>query len=100
MKPSCENFVLNVLPGLRAMLIHELLYEYGLTQTNAAELTGVTQAAVSQYSRAKRGRRKSSEVKNEISVIAKKLIDLKINKTDLDDEFCGLCKMISKTGCK
>lgn len=98
MKPHCEKFVLNVLPGIRAMLVRDLMNRHGVTQTRAAALTGVTQAAVSQYMRSIRGRRitKNKSVEIEIRKISDALVQKKMTKADLNNRFCIICKIINQ----
>ncbi|MCX8202892.1 MAG: hypothetical protein N3H32_01040 [Nitrososphaeria archaeon] len=45
-----------LLPTLRALVVKRLVLEYGLTQERTAHLLGITQASVSNYLRAVRGR--------------------------------------------
>jgi hypothetical protein len=54
MKPPCEIIVQDILPALRALLAEQLMQQ-GLSQAEAAEKLGLTQAAVSQYQRKLRG---------------------------------------------
>ena len=98
MRPHCEKFVLNQLPGVRAMLVKDLMTRYGLTQTETARLTGITQAAVSQYMRSLRGRRlpKSKRVTAEVKILSNGLVKRKITKSDLNTRFCKICKIINK----
>ena len=51
----CEIMVKQVLPVFRAMVAESLIGSHGLTQTEAAERLGITQAAISQYVAEKRG---------------------------------------------
>ncbi|MCS7117434.1 MAG: hypothetical protein NZ957_01425 [Thaumarchaeota archaeon] len=45
-----------LLPTLRALVVRRLVMEYGLTQEKTAYLLGITQASVSNYLRAVRGK--------------------------------------------
>jgi uncharacterized protein len=84
----CEKIV-KTLPALRAFIAKELIFEYKLNQSDAAQLLGVTQSAVSQYVSDKRGRtriRNMEEVKISCSKIYRK-------ESSLDDELCRLCKL-------
>ncbi len=98
MRPHCEKFVLNQLPGVRALLVKDLMTRYSLTQTETARLTGITQAAVSQYMRSLRGKRitKKQEAGKEIKKIADELVKKKITKHQLNTRFCKICKIINK----
>ncbi|NCO97546.1 MAG: transcriptional regulator, partial [Candidatus Aenigmarchaeota archaeon] len=55
MKPFCEVITSSVLPAVRSIMARELLTTYKMTQQEAADILGITQAAVSQYSRQSRG---------------------------------------------
>jgi hypothetical protein len=55
MKPFCEIIVAKILPAMRAIVTRELIETYGLKQTEAAKRLGITQPAISQYSRELRG---------------------------------------------
>jgi len=50
-----EIVVQDILPAIRALIAKDLIERHKLTQQAAAEKIGVTQAAVSQYSRELRG---------------------------------------------
>ena len=54
MDPQCEIIGKYVLPIFRSMLSKELVQKYNLSQTQAAQKLGTTQAAVSQYLSSKR----------------------------------------------
>ena len=61
MKIPCEMMVKRVLPVFRAVVAESLINDHGLTQTEAADKLGITQAAISQYLRDKRGHKAGSE---------------------------------------
>ena len=54
MKPFCEVIVGTILPAVRSIMTKELLIGYKMTQQEAANLLGITQAAVSHYNRESR----------------------------------------------
>ncbi|KUJ92400.1 MAG: hypothetical protein XD40_2412, partial [Archaeoglobus fulgidus] len=56
MKPHCVMMVKYVLPALRAKVALELI-DRGYRVKDVADLLGLTQAAVSQYLKSKRGQR-------------------------------------------
>ena len=81
LKHFSEVVVQDILPAVRALVSKELINKHKLTQQKAAEKLGVTQAAISQYSRELRGWRVKllsedekimSEVKVLASVVAEK----------------------------
>ena len=55
MKIPCEIVVWYVLPMIRRELSKELVYTHGMTQAEVARRFGVTDAAISQYLKKKRG---------------------------------------------
>ena len=55
MKPPCELIVWYVIPTIRAELAKELI-KLGLSQKEVSERLGITQSAVSQYVKDKRGK--------------------------------------------
>jgi uncharacterized protein len=101
MKPFCEIVVSSVIPAIRALVAKELMDEHNLTQQQAADKLGVSQAAVSQYRRELRGSRvkilqKSKKVMTEIKTLSTKVANNKVNHIDSLIEICKLCKIIRK----
>jgi predicted transcriptional regulator len=96
MKLPCELVVWYVLPSIRSELAKELV-KLGLSQKEVSERLGITQAAVSQYLKEKRGkdRKFKVDVKEEIREFAK--------DAARDDTFsnftlriCEVCTMVKK----
>ncbi len=103
MKPFCEVVVGSVLPGIRSIMTRELLTTYKMTQQEAADLLGITQAAVSQYNREARGSKvklleKEKEIIKIINDLTKDIVDKKINFREINQRFCEVCKEIRKKG--
>lgn len=101
MKPYCEVMVAYVLPALRAFITRELLTNYNLTQTEASELLGITQAAVSQYNKEARGAKvkilkKNKKILKMIKELTKKIAREDIRGVEIQSEFCKICKEIRK----
>ncbi|MHA1617401.1 MAG: transcriptional regulator [Candidatus Njordarchaeales archaeon] len=99
MKMRCEIYVKYVLPGIRALVAEYLIKTYGLTQMKAAEKLGMTQAAISYYVKARRGKkvldvlRSSSLVREHV----KRLGDLAMKhgmSDELQNAFCEVCRAI------
>lgn len=95
----CELIVWYVLPFIRRELAKELIEFHDFTQAKVARLFGVSDAAISQYMKEKRGMReelegseKYDELKQKIKVAAEDLV-----KEDLVDDVCDLCRLIKKT---
>ena len=61
MKMPCELVVWYTLPFIRRELAKELIEAHGFTQAKVARLFGVTDAAISQYMKEKRGMREELE---------------------------------------
>lgn len=62
MKTPCELVVKTVLPTMRASIARELVQKHGMKQKEAAEILGVTDAAVSQYLSEKRATKRGLRV--------------------------------------
>ncbi len=101
MKFLCEVVVQDILPAMRALLAKELTHKHGLTQKQAAEKMGCTQAAVSQYLRELRGYKVKLLQKDEKSMekleeLAKSLVSGNTKSGQLSSEVCGICDGMRK----
>lgn len=102
MKTPCEIVVWYVLPTIRRELAKELVDTYGMKQSQVAKIFGVTDAAVSQYLKNKRG---SSEIiegsvhwktfETEVKSSAKLISS---SSSDLSSEMCRICTAIKDMG--
>ena len=102
MKPFCEVIVTTVLPAIRSLITKELLTKYDLTQKEAAHLLGLTQPAVSQYSRESRGFKvkileKQSDIMKVIDELSKDIVSKKIEPKEIQSKFCSICKKVRST---
>ena len=79
-----------LIPALRRELAKTFIKEHQLSQKKAAKILGITEAAVSQYIKDKRGNelRFSKKDKENISKTAKKIIK---NPENLIEELYALC---------
>ncbi|WP_019178426.1 transcriptional regulator [Methanomassiliicoccus luminyensis] len=101
MKIPCELIVWYVLPSIRRELARELVEKHKLTQAEVARRFGVTDAAISQYLKSKRGTNKEletsgkyEEFKAEIAKAAQRIVD----GSDIVTETCRICDMVKKSG--
>lgn len=93
----CEVASRVIVPTIRYYLIKELSEKYGLVQSKIAEVLGITQPAVSQYLKMKRGKRiikVDKRIKEEISKLAAEIGLGK--KMSVEEDICKICKMIRK----
>ncbi len=95
MKVPCELVVWYVLPHIRAELARELL-KMGLSQVEISKKLGVTQAAVSQYLKQKRGSKVDfrSGINSRIKDLAKTIAS---DSGAIVSGTCTICREI-KTG--
>lgn len=100
MKLPCEIAVKSVVPAIRALLAKELIVTYGMKQTEAANLLGITQTAVSKYAHHVRGRVMSIENEDEVCTLiedtAASLANGHLDKTKLGVKICATCKTVRK----
>lgn len=102
MKIPCEIVVWYVLPTIRKEIARELVNGHGMTQAQVARKFGVTDAAISQYLKKKRGENPIiensegyDEFMEEIKVSADKLAN---GRSDFSSEMCRLCGIIKSKG--
>ncbi|MDQ1280979.1 MAG: uncharacterized protein QG670_2242 [Thermoproteota archaeon] len=93
----CELAVKSIIPAFRALVAKELVESYQLKQENVAGLLGITQAAVSQYTRSVRGRALNLDDIEEIGRIVKELaVALTMNTLTLkqiNQRYCEVCRI-------
>lgn len=101
MKIPCELIVWYVLPSIRRELARELVEKHHLSQAEVARKFGVTDAAISQYLKAKRGTNKEMEAsgkyddfKKEVELAAVRII----KGSDIVTETCRICEMVKRSG--
>jgi predicted transcriptional regulator len=102
MKTPCEVVVWYVLPTIRRELAKELVQQYDIKQSKVAKMFGVTDAAISQYLKNKRGGSSIIETsehydlfEDEIKESAKRLAE---GTTDISAEMCRICTSIKAIG--
>ncbi|MCF7876588.1 transcriptional regulator [Candidatus Bipolaricaulota bacterium] len=92
-KQPCEVAIWHILPCIRACLARELV-NMDLTQQKAADLLGITQAAVSQYVGEKRGniRSRDNQTYHMVLELAEDLVAGEVK--DISKRICKICKRI------
>jgi predicted transcriptional regulator len=97
----CEVAVRSVIPAVRALIAKELMEEQGLKQDQVAEILGVSQSAVSKYSRKVRGHAIEVDDIEEIRPFINDIVILLLDRTGQSAEllqlFCQACIVIRKT---
>jgi predicted transcriptional regulator len=101
MRPPCEVVVNTVLPNVRAELVKVLIREYHMRQVDVASMLGITQASVSQYCSAIRGKDKVlieifPEIEKYAQETARKLMEKDTSVKDPESwiHLCDICKRI------
>lgn len=98
----CEIAVKFVLPSVRAAIANRLVSSYGLKQMDAAKLLGISQPAISLYTRRLRGSALNLEdypdVMNFIDRLAEMLVNGNFNFNSFVEEFCKVCRFVRSKG--
>jgi len=97
----CEIAVKSVIPAIKALIAKELVEKHGLKQDEVAELLGISQSAVSKYTRKVRGYVIEVDDIKEVEPLMEKMIGLLVNgtyeRTEFLKFFCQTCMTIRKT---
>jgi len=101
MKPFCEIIVTDVLPALRALISKELAETYGFNQTEISKKLGITQPAISQYTRELRGYRvkllrSNKKTMKAIKDLSKKIASGKVKPLEAHKKFCDICMTVRR----
>jgi len=96
-----EVVVQDVLPAVRAIVARQLVEKHKLTQQAAAEKLGVTQAAVSQYSRELRGWKidflsKDEHIMNEVTGLSAIVAQSGLHSNDALKQLSAICKLVKE----
>ncbi len=98
MNPRCEAVGKYVVPMFRSLVAKELINTYNLTQVEASQRLGTTQAAISQYinsKRASKGMEQFVDVVPKIQAMAsetaKRLANNEVSPDEVTVDFCKLC---------
>jgi predicted transcriptional regulator len=98
MVTRCETVGKQVLPVFRSLVAKELVKTYKLTQVDAAQKLGTTQAAISQYINSKRAFKGTEEFGDILPKLqamarktAKRLSKNEIGPEEVVADFCKIC---------
>ncbi len=98
----CEVAVKSLLPPTRATLAKELITRHGFKQMEVAKLLGVSQPAISLYSRQIRGKaidlEKDEEIKKLIEGFADSLAENRLTQKEFILKFCEICRTARAKG--
>ena len=99
MKTTCEIMVQRVLPAIRAEIARMIISEHSRSQQEAAEILGLSRAAVSQYLSEKRGAEVdfSVDAQEEIRKFTAELLQGMSPKEEVSG-MCNICKYVQKSG--
>ena len=102
MKIPCEIVVWYVLPLIRRELANELVNGHNKSQAEVARRFGVTDAAISQYLKKKRGDNFMVEQSEAYPVfeeaIKKSATMIVEEKSTFENEMCRLCSVVKNSG--
>jgi len=97
----CEIAVKSVVPAVKALLAKELVEKRGLKQEEVAEILGISQSAVSKYTRKVRGYVIKVDDIKEVEPLIGRMTSLLVNERYERKEFlrffCQACALIRKT---
>lgn len=94
----CEIFANIYLPAIRSILARELLSK-GFSKKDIADRLYLSKSAISLYLRKKRGLsfkelEENAEALEKIKKLANTLAEKRLNKKELEGEFCSICRLI------
>lgn len=97
----CEVAVRSVIPAVKALVAKQLMEEEGMKQEKVAELLGISQSAVSKYSRNVRGHAIDIDGIEEIQPFIKGMVIVLLDTAGQSPRmlqlFCQACVAIRKT---
>jgi predicted transcriptional regulator len=98
----CEVAVKSVVPAVKALMAQQLVEQHGLKQDQVADILGISQSAVSKYSKKVRGYVIEVEnvepIKPLISDMITMLMKGEYQRHDFLQLFCQICAIIRQTG--
>ncbi|HTY74076.1 MAG TPA: hypothetical protein VMD05_00745 [Candidatus Nanoarchaeia archaeon] len=98
----CEVAVKTVCPAIRAFMAQNLIEKHEMNQVEAARILGVTQSAISKYSKKVRGTTIPLENVPQVQTITDQMITLlmatPVQQTEVMQLFCQACTLIRSRG--
>ena len=98
----CEIAVKSAIPAIKAAMAKELVETYQLNQNQVAEILGISQSAVSKYTRHVRGHVLKIDNIEELQPLINRAVNLLANqdpkRTEFLNLFCQMCRIIRKKG--
>lgn len=98
----CEVAVRSIIPAVKAFMAQELVEKHNLKQDQVAEILGISQSAVSKYTRKVRGYVIKIDDLEEIQTLTEKMLGLIVNggfeRAEFLSLFCQACTAIRKAG--
>ncbi len=102
MLTPCEVAVKTVSPAIRALLAQTLLEKHEMKEIQVAQLLGITQSAVSKYSKKVRGTTIPLDSVPEVQAITNQMVTLllgnPVQQMELMRLFCQACNVIRSKG--
>lgn len=102
MKIPCEIVVWYILPTIRREVARELVQGHKMSQAEVARKFGVTDAAISQYLKKKRGDNplidESPHYDHLLNEIKRSADNIAAGDTEFSSEVCRLCAVVKSTG--
>jgi predicted transcriptional regulator len=98
----CEVAVKSVVPAVKALMAQQLVEQHGLKQDQVANILGISQSAVSKYSKKVRGYvievEKVEPIQPLISDMIIMLMKGEYQRDDFLQLFCQICAIVRQTG--
>lgn len=92
----------SVIPAIRSAIARELTQSYGLKQKDVAKLLGITQTAISKYTKHTRGAVLEVEKVTHTQAVLKETVESlangQIDKYQLTAKLCQICEIIRQKG--
>ncbi len=99
----CEIGVQTVLPAIRALMARTIMEKHGMKEKQIAELLGLSQSAISRYTKKNRGSAITIENVPEVQKLVDQMIHLLLygnphQTTEILELLCQTCKVIREKG--